>query len=111
MAVQSATDSSSSSGRGESSLMRSGAIMALGTIASRVTGMLRTLVLAAALGSKALGDAYNTANTVPNIIYDLLLGGILTSVVVPLIVRARERDRRYGEEYEQRLFSIAVIFL
>ncbi len=111
MAVQSATDTPGSPGRGVSSLMRSGAIMAVGTIVSRVTGMLRTLALAAALGAQGLGDAYNTANTVPNIIYDLLLGGILTSVVVPLIVRARERDPRYGQEYEQRLFSIAVIFL
>jgi putative peptidoglycan lipid II flippase len=94
-----------------SSLLRSGAIMAAGTIVSRVTGFLRTAVLVMALGTAALGDAYNVANTVPNIVYDLLLGGILTSVIVPLIVQSRERDRRYGEEYEQRLFTGAVIFL
>ncbi|MCW2941486.1 MAG: integral rane protein MviN [Actinomycetia bacterium] len=94
-----------------SSLLRSGAVMAVGTIASRLTGFLRTAMLAVAFGTHALGDVYNTANTVPNIVYDLLLGGILTSVIVPLIVRARERDRAYGEQYEQRLFSIAVIFL
>jgi putative peptidoglycan lipid II flippase len=93
------------------SLLRSGAIMALGTVVSRVTGFLRTAVLVMALGTAALGDAYNVANTVPNIVYDLLLGGILTSVIVPLIVQSRERDRRYGEEYEQRLFTGAVIFL
>jgi putative peptidoglycan lipid II flippase len=93
------------------SLLRSGAIMAIGTVVSRVTGFLRTAVLVMALGTAALGDAYNVANTVPNIIYDLLLGGILTSVVVPLIVQSRERDRRYGEAYEQRLFTGAVIFL
>jgi putative peptidoglycan lipid II flippase len=96
---------------GSSSLLRSGAVMALGTIASRLTGFLRSLILVVALGTVGLGDVYNTANTVPNIVYDLLLGGILTSVIVPLIVRARERDRRYGEEYEQRLFSAAVVFL
>jgi putative peptidoglycan lipid II flippase len=96
---------------GRPSLMRSGAIMALGTIASRLTGFLRTAVLVAALGTVALGDAYNVANTVPNIVYDLLLGGILTSVVVPLIVQSREHDKRYGEQYEQRLFTGAVIFL
>ncbi|HXA62867.1 MAG TPA: murein biosynthesis integral membrane protein MurJ [Streptosporangiaceae bacterium] len=94
-----------------SSLLRSGAVMAVGTIASRLTGFLRTAMLTVAFGTHALGDVYNTANTVPNIVYDLLLGGILTSVIVPLIVRARERDRAYGEQYEQRLFSIAVIFL
>ncbi|HEU5157571.1 MAG TPA: murein biosynthesis integral membrane protein MurJ [Streptosporangiaceae bacterium] len=96
---------------GGNSLLRSGAIMALGTVVSRVTGFLRTAVLVMALGTAALGDAYNVANTVPNIVYDLLLGGILTSVIVPLIVQSRERDRRYGEEYEQRLFTGAVIFL
>jgi putative peptidoglycan lipid II flippase len=98
-------------GTAGSSLLRSGAIMALGTVVSRVTGFLRTAVLVMALGTAALGDAYNVANTVPNIVYDLLLGGILTSVIVPLIVQSRERDRRYGEEYEQRLFTGAVIFL
>jgi putative peptidoglycan lipid II flippase len=98
-------------GTAGSSLLRSGAIMAIGTVVSRVTGFLRTAVLVMALGTAALGDAYNVANTVPNIVYDLLLGGILTSVVVPLIVQSRERDRRYGEEYEQRLFTGAVIFL
>src|SRR5918999_5003032 len=98
-------------GAGHGSLLRSGAIMALGTIASRVTGFLRTAVLVVALGTAALGDAYNVANTVPNIVYDLLLGGILTSVIVPLIVQSREQDRRYGDQYEQRLFTRAVIFL
>src|SRR5882724_6558606 len=98
MAVQSATESPGAGRGGVSSLMRSGAIMAVGTIASRVTGLLRTLVLVAALGTHGLADAYNSANTVPNNLYDLLLGGILTSVVVPMIVQARERDRRYGEE-------------
>jgi putative peptidoglycan lipid II flippase len=94
-----------------SSLVRSGMVMALGTIASRVTGFLRTAVLVAALGTAALGDAYNTANTVPFIVYDLLLGGILTSVVVPLIVRARKRDPHYGAAYEQKLFTLAVVAL
>jgi putative peptidoglycan lipid II flippase len=85
--------------------------MALGTLASRITGFLRTAMLVAALGTGALADAYNTANTVPFIIYDLLLGGILTAVVVPLIVRAREQDPAYGARYEQRLFTLAVLGL
>lgn len=92
-------------------ILRSGAIMAVGTLASRVTGFLRTAVIVTALGTGLLGDAYNTANTIPNQVYDLLLGGILTSVVVPLLVRAKERDRAYGERYEQRVFTVAVIGL
>lgn len=95
----------------EQSLLRSSTVMALGTIASRVTGFLRTAVLAFALGTAALADAYNTANVVPNIVYELLLGGILTSVVVPLIVRAKRRDADRGEAYEQRLFTLVTIVL
>ncbi|MGP4023025.1 murein biosynthesis integral membrane protein MurJ [Actinomadura sp. 3N407] len=91
--------------------MRSGAIMAVGTLASRVTGFLRTAVIVAALGTGMLANAYNTANTIPNQIYDLLLGGILVSVIVPLLVRAKQRDRAYGEQYEQRVFTLAVIGL
>ncbi|MBC6466171.1 murein biosynthesis integral membrane protein MurJ [Actinomadura alba] len=94
-----------------SSLMRSGLVMAIGTIASRVTGFLRTAVIVAALGTGLLANAYNSANTIPNMLYDLLLGGILTSVIVPLIVRARERDAEYGRQFEQRLFTITVLFL
>ncbi|GAA2167267.1 murein biosynthesis integral membrane protein MurJ [Actinomadura napierensis] len=92
-------------------VLRSGAIMAIGTLVSRVTGFLRTAVIVAALGTGLLANAYNTANTIPNQIYDLLLGGILTSVIVPLLVRAKERDRAYGEQYEQRVFTLAVLGL
>jgi putative peptidoglycan lipid II flippase len=98
-------------GKASGGILRSGAIMAVGTLASRVTGFLRTAVIVAALGTGLLANAYNTANTIPNQIYDLLLGGILTSVIVPLLVRAKQRDRAYGEQYEQRVFTLAVIGL
>ncbi|WP_030163294.1 murein biosynthesis integral membrane protein MurJ [Spirillospora albida] len=98
-------------GGGASGLLRSGALMAVGTLASRITGFLRTAMLVAALGVGALGDVYNTANVVPFIVYDLLLGGVLTAVVVPMIVRARESDPQYGARYEQRLFTLAVLGL
>lgn len=90
------------------SLVRSSTVMALGTVASRLTGFAKVAVLAFALGTATLGDAYNTANNIPNVVYELLLGGILTSVVVPLLVRARKRDADGGEAYEQRLFTLAA---
>lgn len=93
------------------SLVRSSTVMALGTIASRITGFARTAVLAFALGTVALGDAYNTGNNIPNVVYELLLGGILTSVVVPLLVRAQKRDSDAGEAYEQRLFTLVTLGL
>ena len=77
-------------------ILRAAGTMAVATLVSRITGLLRTMVLAAALGVALVGDAYNTANTLPNIVYELLLGGVLTSVIVPLLVHAQERDRDGG---------------
>ena len=83
--------------------------MAVGTVASRSTGFLRTAVLVAVLGVKGVALAFNVANTAPNIVYELLLGGILTSLVVPLLVRAQHEG--HGDEYAQRLLSLALVAL
>ena len=93
---------------GGGSLLRSSAVMAVGTLASRVTGFLRSTLLVAALGTGALGDVFNTANTIPNIVYDVLIGGVLTAAHVPLLIRARNRSEKYGEEFEQRLFTVLL---
>ena len=85
--------------------------MAIGTVASRGTGFIRTAVLAAALGSGALAESYNIPNTIPNAIYDLLLGGILTSVVVPLLVTAVQDDATAGAQYAQRLLTVVAVVL
>ena len=92
-------------------VVRSSGVMALGTLASRGTGFLRTLVLAYVLGVAAVSTAYNNANTLPNAVYDLMLGGILTSVVVPLLVNAAKRDADGGEAYDQRMFTLATLAL
>src|SRR5205814_1792233 len=63
--------------------LRTSRSMALGTIASRGTGFLRTLIIGVAIGT-VVGDAYDAANTIPNIIYELLLGGVLNNVVLIL---------------------------
>jgi putative peptidoglycan lipid II flippase len=94
-----------------SSLIRSGAGMAVGTLVSRGTGFLRTLVLVYATGVGMLGNAYNNANTLPNTVYYLMLGGIFTSVVVPLLVRAARRDPDHGEAYAQRMFTLGAVAL
>jgi putative peptidoglycan lipid II flippase len=96
---------------GDASLVRSSGVMALGTLASRGTGFLRTLVLVYALGVLGVASAYNNANTLPNTVYDLMLGGILTSVVVPLLVNAAKRDTDRGEAYDQRMFTLGTIAL
>jgi putative peptidoglycan lipid II flippase len=93
------------------SILRAAGTMAVATLVSRVTGLLRTIVLAAALGVGLVNNAYTTANTLPNIVYELLLGGVLTSVIVPLLVHAQERDRDGGAAYAQRLATIATVGL
>jgi putative peptidoglycan lipid II flippase len=85
--------------------------MAIGTVASRSTGFVRNAAIVAVLGVHTVGAAYNVANTTPNIVYELLLGGILTSVVVPGLVRAANNDTDGGEAYAQRLLSLVVIAL
>jgi putative peptidoglycan lipid II flippase len=85
--------------------------MAIGTLVSRGTGFLRTLVLVFAIGTSYLGNAYNNANTLPNTVYYLMLGGIFTSVVVPLLVRAARNDPDRGEAYAQRMFTLGAVAL
>jgi putative peptidoglycan lipid II flippase len=87
------------------------AIMALGSLVSRVTGFLRTVVIAAALGSTLVGNAYTTAQWFPGMVYELLLGGIMTSVFVPVLVRARKSDPDRGDAYTQRLVTLVVLAL
>jgi putative peptidoglycan lipid II flippase len=85
-----------------SRLLRDNVTVALGTATSRITGFLRVLVLGWAIvpvidgeADGRLSDAYNLANTTPNIIFELVLGGILSATLVPVFTRAfAERDRR-----------------
>jgi putative peptidoglycan lipid II flippase len=67
-----------------SSLLRSNLVVAAGTAFSRLTGLLRVFVFGYVIGQTALGDAYSLANETPNIVYDLLLGGVLSASLVPL---------------------------
>jgi putative peptidoglycan lipid II flippase len=89
-----------------SSVLRSSSVMAVGTLGSRLTGFLRTIAQSTALGIAGIAGAYNVSNTLPNVVYNLALGGILTSVIVPLIVNAKKRDPGTGKAYEQRMFTM-----
>jgi putative peptidoglycan lipid II flippase len=85
--------------------------MAVGTLGSRLTGFLRTILQSAALGGAGIAAAYNLSNTLPNVVYSLALGGILTSVIVPLIVNAAKRDADRGDGYDQRMFTLVTVAL
>jgi putative peptidoglycan lipid II flippase len=95
----------------DAGVARNSAVMAVGSVISRVTGFLRTAAIGAAIGVVAIGDDYNLAITLPGMVYELLLGGVLASVVVPLLVRARSRDADGGQAYAQRLLSLAAVLL
>lgn len=92
------------------SVARNSAVMALGSIASRAFGFLRTAAIGAALGAELVADDYTTANTLPNMVFELLVGGVLASVIVPVLVRARKRDADGGEAFAQRLLTLAMVF-
>ena len=66
-------------------------IVATLTILSRVLGLVRTLVFSQTVGATCLGTAYITANQVPNLLYELILGGALTSAMIPVLARSAER--------------------
>ena len=75
-------------------MARPTALTAAGTVVSRVTGLARTVAMGVALGvaGSRLADTFNVANTLPNIVYELILGGVLTSVFIPLVVDALRSD-------------------
>jgi putative peptidoglycan lipid II flippase len=84
--------------------------MAAGTFVSRITGLIRGLLLVAVLGTTLLGDTYNVANTMPNILYNLIIGGALTAVFVPQMVRAiRQPDG--GSAFISRLVTATCVVL
>ncbi|WP_285548732.1 murein biosynthesis integral membrane protein MurJ [Streptomyces lavendulae] len=95
----------------KASVLRSGALMAAGSVVSRATGFVRSAVVLAALGAGFLGDGYTVANTVPNIIYMLLIGGALNAVFVPELVRAAKEHRDGGAAYTDRLLTACTAAL
>lgn len=97
-----------------SQLGRATAIMTIGTVFSRATGLLRIAAIAAALGvtESRLPDTYNLANTAPNIIYELFLGGVLTSVFVPVFVELLEKEgRERAWEVASAMINLAITTL
>lgn len=97
--------------RSRSAGAKASAIMAAGTIVSRVLGFVRSSLLFVAIGSTALvSDVFETANTIPNVIYMLLAGGVFNVVLVPQIIKqAKKADR--GADYTSRLITLAIIII
>ncbi|MFF7576954.1 murein biosynthesis integral membrane protein MurJ [Streptomyces sp. ok210] len=92
-------------------VLRSGAVMAAGSVVSRATGFIRSAVVVAALGTGLQADGYAVANTVPNILYMLLIGGALNAVFVPELVRAAKQHADGGAAYTDRLLTACAVGL
>ncbi|GAA1297010.1 murein biosynthesis integral membrane protein MurJ [Pseudonocardia xinjiangensis] len=97
--------------RKQPSLGRSSSLMAIASLVSRITGFLRQVALFTVLGATIINDSYTLSNTLPNIVYEFLIGGVLTSVMIPLLVRAQTEDRDGGEAYTRKLLTLAGIAL
>ncbi|MFE1348301.1 murein biosynthesis integral membrane protein MurJ [Streptomyces sp. NPDC058757] len=94
-----------------SGLLKSSAVMAAGTLVSRLTGFVRSLVITGALGAALLGDTFTIAYTLPTMIYILTVGGGLNSVFVPQLVRSMKNDEDGGEAYANRLLTLVMVAL
>lgn len=94
----------------EPSILRSSAVMAVGTIISRITGLARNLLLVAALGTAIIGDTYQVANTLPTVVYILVAGGALNAVFVPQIVREM-KSKDGGNSYVSQLATATFTIL
>lgn len=92
-------------------LLHASSIMAVGTIISRVTGFIRNILAAAVLGTALLADTYNLANVIPTILYNLLIGGALTAIFVPQLIRSFS-DSDGGRAFASKLVTtISTVLL
>lgn len=92
-------------------LLKSSAVMAAGTMVSRLTGFIRSALIVSALGVGLLGDTFQVAYQLPTMIYILTVGGGLNSVFVPQLVRAMKEDDDGGEAYANRLLTLVMVAL
>ena len=94
-----------------SGLLKSSAVMAAGTMVSRLTGFVRSALIVSALGVGMLGDTFQVAYQLPTMIYILTVGGGLNSVFVPQLVRAMKEDDDGGEAFANRLLTLVMVAL
>ncbi len=89
------------------SVARSSAVLAAGSVVSRALGVVRQSLITYLIGQGLVGNAFTTANTLPNIIYMLIAGGVLNSVLVPQLVKASKRPDG-GRDYTDRLLTAGI---
>jgi len=94
-----------------SSVAKASTWMALGTISSRITGVIRSIAVIAAIGFGTFADAYSIANSLPTIVYVVVVGGAINSVFVPQLVRHMKNDADKGVSYTNKLLTLVGLIL
>ena len=95
-----------------STIGRSAGLMTVLTIVSRVTGFIRTWAMAAAIGMSLLSSSYQVANNLPNMLYELVMGGMLVTAFLPVYMGVRrEQGREASNEYVGNLLGILLLLL
>ncbi|MFC9769321.1 murein biosynthesis integral membrane protein MurJ [Rhodococcus jostii] len=105
------SDTENTPSDGASAIAASGGRVAAAALVSRITGFARTLALAAVLGAGPVADAFNGANTFPTMVYELLIGGVLASVLIPMLTTATQNGAEYGRDFTQRMLALTTLAL
>lgn len=94
----------------DSAILKTGGSIAIATLASRITGFFRTVLVLAMLGP-ALASAFQAAYVLPNMIAEVVLGAVLTAIVIPVLVRAEAEDEDGGRGFINRIFTLTLVIL
>ncbi|WP_449374230.1 murein biosynthesis integral membrane protein MurJ [Arthrobacter psychrolactophilus] len=103
-------ESDNDSSRAAPSTARSGASMAIGTLASRILGFIKGIVLGLAVAGTVVGDIFEASNTLPNLIFLMLAGGVFNAVLIPQIAKASKNPDK-GSDFISRLLTLGVVGL
>lgn len=101
------TSGAANAGPGGENVARAGVAMASGSVASRVLGVVRQSLITLAIGQGLVANAFTTANTLPNVLYLLIAGGVLNSVLIPQLIKAGT-NADGGREYTDKLLTLAI---
>lgn len=94
------------------SLARSTALMTVLTLVSRVTGLIRIVLVGAVVGTTFLGNTYQSTNTIPNVVFELMVAGTFQAVLIPSLVRLTDRgDQEQAEHVAASVFGVALVAL